>query len=454
MNVNRFADAWRSVWSEGQLADPLPLPDSPAYPLARTVAMPEDHPYDTGAVSFRLAGVSIEGVSALDTSRSRIDTGGDTIRLDLGLGTLHIRGLYAIETKPDPVIDLDTGGDLSDLSEEASLAAGAAEPPPPPDPQKEAWLDQARDQRTRLSQTPNGQAALATYDQHNEVYDQAFRLFGPLRANWRDNGNTKDMAADTSAAIGANGVVNDPSKTYAKGGAAGTYNFKAFLQQLNIAVATAMLDPNVAKGLDPDPNSPFWGAAKAALAFGKGVNQNTGNAKANIQPMKAEEVYGTVDNHSGPPPSVSDGEASTIILGTPPPGGADAAELGWIQIDEHDRAHIENLRAAIFRQLAEDAKVTGVPLYQGTCEATLTGAAACVEISIDEHGAYRVATKIDLPAFDFTLADEQWRGALGALVRQRLEQMYFVRSLLHDAISDRLGGAVSSATAAAYRRTS
>ncbi len=465
--MSTFASAWGRLWQSriretdptGTIADPLRVDDTPAYPLARTVPMPEDHAYETGAISFRMADLALSGLARLDQERSDASTDGDRIKLKLVLDGIRLDGRYSLDVKPDPIIKVDTAGNLMDLPPEVcDPRAGGSDTDPGGalDPQKEQWLDQAREQRTKLSQTDNGQKLLGLYGEHNETYDNVFRTNTALVPLWQNGGVTRDMASDTSTAVQANGVVNSSDKTYANGN---TYNGNAFVQQLTVASACVWTDPDFDPATGPPPGSKFWDAAKAALSFGKGVNQNTGNSKDNVNEMTPTAVYGTVD--SAPPtlPAVADTEMGQVIAMGVTPGGADEepVDLGWIVVDEETRQRLHGLYEATMRQKAEDASIVGVPFFTGSCQASLDRIEATLELAVETTPeglrVRALSADVDLPAFELDLDDADWSGEIALIARNRLDRMYFIRSLLHQSIAARLRGALLAAAEGAYNDT-
>lgn len=441
---NRFSVAWSE-----SVADTLRIGDSPAYPLARTVAMPEGHRYPSGALSFRFSGMNVEGLRQV---RSADCAAAEDGRLSVSLlfEPLQLHGSYVVEAKSDPIIDLDTAGDLLELPAEACLPAGAnGTDETPLTPQQEQWIDQAHAEQDRLGATPNGQQLINVFDEHNEAFEDTFRNYGPLRANWKDRGNTALMAQDTHDASVNDTVVNDPTKLYGQN----TYNFNAFRQQLNVAVAAAMMDPDFREGNTPSADSKYWAAAKAALSFGENVSASTGNQKDTVQAMTPTEVHSTVASHSGDVIQVTDSDAQNALSGTAPAAGAASASQSRLVLDEDDREHIRRLQDAIYRQLAEDASERGAPLFTGACDARLDGIEAAVVVEFERGRARAVSSSVRLSSFDLVIDDDGWHGSAGAIARERLEQMYFVRSLLHDRLVDELQRAVGTAAAAAVERS-
>lgn len=462
-----FARAWRKLWAagpsrrgaSGQAGAPVALDDTPAYPLARTVEMPPDHAYETGAVGFRMTDLALHGLRDLDVARCALANAGERVRVTLVLARTRLRGRHALEVKPDPIIDLDTAGNLMDLPPEAREpeAGGAPEVDEELSPREEAWLDQARGQRLRLVDTPNGPELLALHEEHNETYDYVFRTNRALPTLWRAQGATEQMAADTSDAVENDRTVNEREKRYAGGV---TYNGNAFVQQLNVAGACLWTDPEFDPVTGPPPDSKFWAAAKSALAFGKGVASETGNTKNNVNEMRREGVYGTVRQHRGALPPVSDREVIQVFGMGVGAGGADAGSAGaggepdWLVLDEDDRKRLRYLYEATMKQKAEDAAIRGQPLFEGACEARIEGIRATIELVVEDgpqgRRARALSAQVALPAFALDLDDSAWTGAVGQVARQRLERMYFVRSLLHDALVERIQRALLDAAASAY----
>src|SRR4051812_39670247 len=217
-----FLAAWADDFAgdQGRSArDTVALDDLPALPLARTVRMPEGHAYASGALSLCLSGLTLTGASRLDPARCALERDGTRVRLALALQPLALDGRYEITAKPDPVVPIDTAGSLMDLTPEqlAPLAAGQSAGDPPLDPEKEQWLDNAREQRRKLAETDNGQKLLGTYSEHNATYEEIMRN-PTVATNWQAGGATRQMARDTHAAVpNDNQVINDAGKTYAGG---------------------------------------------------------------------------------------------------------------------------------------------------------------------------------------------------------------------------------------------
>ena len=194
-----------------------------------------------------------------------------------------------------------------------------------------------------------------------------------VATNWQANGPTKEMARDTHAAVPkGDQVVNGATKTYGSAGV--TYNGNSFAQQLQIGVALILRDPTSQRGnKQPAADSKYWKAAKAALAFGKGVN-TTGNTKSSVNEMTSAHVFGSVEAHPGDAPEVSDDEAWQYLNDDDSGGGRDArAARGWIVMDDEDRARMLRFKAEYLRDEAANNLITGETLFTGDCSARIEG---------------------------------------------------------------------------------
>lgn len=445
----RFRAAWIRCFAPGApLADPA-VPDSPVFPLARTVEMPPGHAYPTGAVGLQWTGLHLEGLADLAVAAAA-----DGPRWTLTLEGVTLRGRYRLEAKPDPVLDLDTAGNLMELRREARGPAVAGGGGGAPDPEAEQWLATARQQREALGQTDNGLQLIALYNQHNEVYEEVFRTSPTLPSNWQAGGVTRAMAADTNAAVQAGGTINPPDKDY---GGGVTYNSNAFVQQLNVAVETVLSDPNF-NPYEPltqqNLHGKYWAAAKAALSFGKGVSESTGNTKSRVTAMAAAGVYQAVQSQSSGLPPVTDAEAKGVLGSAMAAGpGAGAPEApGWIVIDEDDRRRVRSIVALRAKARAEDGAVRGETLFSGALLAEIGRVEAEVALEVDAaSGRARAAgVRVTLPAFALEIDDTDWSGPVAEVARERLTGTFFLRGLLADGIRDRLAAVVGAAAARSH----
>ena len=439
-----LAAAAERLWSTaagdaGHLASQIPeriaVPPTPEYALARRIPLPAGHPFDTGALSARIDGIVLDRARALDAARSSHRTGPDRVTLTAVLPSIGLRGRYFISARRDPRSPLDSGGDL--MPRFQSAVGGA-----------EGYVDQARDQRTRLMQTANGQALVSTYNEHNERYEEAFQYDSALQTAWVASGATAQMASETSAAVAADNAVN-PSSHVPNGA---TYNGNTFAQQINVAVSTMLRDPSFDPfgGAPPDPASPYTKAALAALSFGKAVGA-TGNTKSQVVEMKPSQVLTSVDNHTGALPTTTVAELAAIIGQGQSPAmramrAVPAEPSGpTIELDDDDRARIRWLVDNAMRARADARAQHPVEIFTGSVEAQLTDARVVAEVSVTPQGIRLISASTELAPFALDLDDSLWTGPAGVIARRRLAGASFIRSLVRDAVAHRLAAAVGAA---------
>lgn len=405
----------------------LPLPDFTEFPLARNVALPDDMPFDLGHV-----GMAFHQLALGTDAPARVSDGGDDV--EVAFGRLSLNGVYRLAAKKAMKIDLDTAGTLLDFPEGGPAAGADDADVTPLDPEQNAeMLDQARAQRTKLRETPNGKAMVDTFSEHNEAFNTVFVKNGTLRNLWRAGGATQGMAVDTSDAVKKDSVVNSSTKTYNNGVADVTYNGNAFVQQINVTLAAILeegdpMDPK----FEPNPDSPYTKAALAALTFGNAVSQ-TGNGKSDVTELTASGVYSHVETGAKPAPATSEQLTNAIAQGISQGGGAAAAlakERDWPVLDEEDRAHVRRVLYEMTREKFERENAHPVAFWSGGCSAVLDGVTA--RVTRGASGAPRA--EVTLPAFLVDLDDSRWHGAAAETLRERLRDMYFVRRMLQEGI--------------------
>ena len=418
--------------------------DTSAYPLARTVQMPQGHKYPSGLLQFSFRDIHCTGMKKLRTNLNDYRIKGRKIHMKFTLDALEIKGSYSLDAQNDPEISMDTAGNLMDTPRRAYIPLPAGADPAEPtlsDEQQAAYLDQAREQRSTLMNTPNGPELMSVYNEHNEQYNQAFLTNAQLRDVWKADGTTAQMAADTSDALKTGGVINPKDKKYANNQ---SYNANAFKQQMNIAVATVMLDENFDPyGSDPpNPNTPSYKAAMATINFKKAVN-TTDNHDANTTEMTSDQVYSSIKKHTGGMPTSSNDELNRLLMqGIQPAGNDEGTEASGQVIDEEDRRRIRLIIESSLRNRMESANRQLDHLWQGVCDALVQDTEVQVVLTV-KTGADRVEfevtdVRIELPPFDMHIDDSQWSGPAGDIARKRLSRAYFIRSLLHHHLVDKL----------------
>lgn len=419
----------------------LAVTDTAEFPLAFNVEMPAGTDYKYGNFSFLFRDFSCNGISETDIDISKCVIDGNKLSIALKLNALRIAGRYSINAKEAPYIDMDTAGNLRELEDRDLLAeeagADSGQPTTPIDPQKQdAYLDNARGQRDRLMDTPNGQTMMGAYNQHNETYNELFNKSAAARKAWYAGGATAQMADDTHGAVLNNDVVNSSSKKY-NGNV--TYNMNAFTQHLNVVVNTANLDPDFDPydpNSQPNPDSKYFQASMAALNFSKAVS-TTGNTDQQVNELTSEQVHDHVKTSDIDPPASSMDELQNIISQSSGFAGADeAAEKGWVVLNEEQRTMVRRWLFEGTRQKAYERNNISKPIWTGECEAFLANTEAEIEITLEPSGSPAAIsdTRLSIPAFEFSIGDAHWSGSAAEVVRERLSQIFFVKSLLYSQV--------------------
>ncbi|GAB5447539.1 hypothetical protein [Gymnodinialimonas sp.] len=405
----------------------LHLHDFAEFPLSRNVALPEDMPFDLGHV-----GMAFHQLALGTDTPVTVRPDGDEIEVEFGRLTLS--GVYRLAAKKAMKLDMDTAGTLMDFPEDGPAAGAVDAGLTPLDPeQNAAMLDQARAQRTKLRETPNGQAMVDVFNEHNEAFNTVFVNNSTLRDLWRAGGATQNMAVDTSDAVKNDTVVNSSEAKYNNGVSNVTYNGNAFVQQINVTLGAILEEGDPTdENFEPDPDSPFTKAALAALTFGNAVGA-TGNDKSEVNELNATGIHTKVQTGTKPPEASSAQLANAIGQGLAQGGGAAAAEArerNWPVLDEEDRAHVRKVLYLMTREKFERENAHPEALWSGACSAILDGVTA--RLSYDSRGALKA--DVTLPAFLVDLDDSRWHGETADVIRERLRDMYFVRRMMQEGI--------------------
>ncbi|MER0483746.1 hypothetical protein ABR737_36345 [Streptomyces sp. Edi2] len=441
----------------GREAETLHLADTPGYPLARSVEMPDTLNYPTGSLSFRLGALRLRAEGQPEALSE--ETRGDTRRITHRIPALILTGRYALDTRPDEIREIDTAGNLRPLSEEArqpTLPAGAraATPGHPDDETIRRWTGRADAHRTKLMKTENGRKVLIQYGTHNESYYDIFNgsssVSSALRKKWAEKGVTQRMsqhtydATDPETADGARPSTDDPQQVnnWQDPHEGVTYNGHAWQQRTTVQTALTTEAARI-KRKDPAKAERLAAAATAAESFSKSVQQ-TGNDGSQTTPMTQDNVYTTIDQHSGEPPAVSHGEMARyngLAMFTDGEVQAPGAEQqdqpqeqeDWIALSVEDRAIVHEIGAAAYHEEAQQGPRATDTLHTGDCAARLEDVRITTRLAPD--GAPADVT-VELPGLALSIDDEQWQGSAADVARERLAAMRFVHTLLQDAIAE------------------
>ncbi|MFJ9949354.1 hypothetical protein [Kitasatospora sp. NPDC091207] len=435
------------------MTDPGPgvlfLPDSPGYPLASTVPLPEGHPFaPAGTLSLRLGDLSVTaegepGEAAVE------ELGGGRTRTSYRLAPLALAGRYSLDVRPDPGSGIDSAGDLTPLSTRPASPGLPQPPSASPDVKKER-LDTARAEREKLLESgENGYQLVAKFYEHNESYADVFDS-GRVDSVWQSNGGTEAMAADTHQAVHTDqGPVNDQAKTYANPDPSPkqvSYNENAITQQLTMQEALVHMAERLE---DQDPKkAQYQAAAGAAGDFGGRVKTETGNDRTTVKPMTAAAVRDAVKKAAAAAPAVTPFDPAPFrdpdaFLARIAAEGGSACPPGLTEADLRD---IQRARAACLAADAAATPAVGQPLHQGDCRARVEGATVTFETTTRGGAKALDWLTVQAPEPDLELDDQDWQGEAGDTARERLAGMQFIRTLLRDALAERVAVAARTGT--------
>lgn len=424
--------------------NPIQLNDTPFYPLAFHTEMPEHVAFDNGHLSFRFRDFALGALNntVLNTGACRYN--GHSLTIAMRLNDVALKGRYEINTKYAGKITLDTGGNMRELEVKydprTSGEAGASDNGVQPLTQAEidAMVTQARSQRDPIQGTTHGPALMSAYNEHSEAYNTAFVTSANLRTLWSAGGATTQMSRDTHDALNNSTVVNSPDKLYANGF---NYNYNAASQQTNVAIALRIMAIQARRDGNTALETKYNDAAKAAASFNETVNQ-TGSDGTQPAHLTGPQVYDKLNDTTMNMIQLSDEQFTNMIDQAynedSNEGGADVAALqnGWRILSGDERRMIREKMFLFQEELTAIKGIQPELLWAGDCHANLKGLEAEVALIYNEQtAAWKVAaSQVTLPGFYIEVDDKNWTGKTADIVRERLANMHFVKSLLQNKI--------------------
>ena len=322
-------------------------------------------------------------------------------------------------------------------------------------------IGQAREERESLLKGANGQKLIGRYQEHNEIYNKVFlsdTTGQQARRIWRENGATKEMSLDTHKVLStserATTPINPRKESRAYGEKGVSYNENAFRQQLMMVTNSLLADPNANLMAPPDPNSQYTKASLAAMTFSGAVGE-TGNSKSEVTELTGDQVHESVESAQEPAQATAEELANMLAQGMRDGGQAAdvATSNNWRILDEDDRLFVRQLVYTAQKNRAFSESNQSKELWTGGCYAKFAGATATIELArADAHWTVK-SIDVVLPAFEFDLDDSQWDGEAAQIVRERLAEMSFVRSLLHERIRTGLIEALEDAAKTAFKES-
>ncbi|WP_282126777.1 hypothetical protein [Marinifilum flexuosum] len=428
----------------------IQLKDTPFYPLAFHSEMPEEVDFENGHLSFRFNDFSLEAKN-INLIEEDCKFTNDSIHLSIKMDEVLLKSFYEINAQQANKITLDTGGNMRELDESYSREAGAESGNVTPLSPTEInnMVTQARDQKTPIQATYHGPTLMTSYNEHSESYNTAFVTSSSLRTLWADGGSTTEMSRDTCDALTNKTVVNSKIKKYPNGL---TYNFSAAQQQVNVSMALQIMAIKAKNEGNKVLEAKYTAAAKAAAEFKQTTNDTgDGSQPAN---MTGEEVYQHLDNKSAKIKKMSDAEYKNLLdqanSDESKEGGAneEAIKNGWKVLTDDERKLMRHRMFLFSEEMMALKDIKPELLWQGDCTADLSGAEASVSLNYDESNSnWRVSkSEVTLPAFALELDDSFWTGKTAEIVRDRLSNISFVKSLLQSKIKAAIEKVIESVT--------
>ncbi|MFJ6913078.1 hypothetical protein ACIQUX_03850 [Streptomyces sp. NPDC101133] len=450
---------------EPSAAEPLRLADTPGYPLARGVDTTDIDtvPYDAGSLSIRFGDLALHPLAAPAPVSTEVL--GEVTQVTYRIPALSLTGRYALDARPDEISAIDAGGNpfqpLTTEQQQPTFPAAPAAHTPPDGQTQERWHGRARAHRDALMRTENGRKLLVEYGKHNDTYREVFAgtdsVSKALVKTWRRAGVTRRMAEHTYS-------VTDPDTprteqrpvnewTDADGS---SFNWHAWSQRTLLVTALATKAASRRRKDDLQNAKRYQAAAEAAESFSLEVQQ-TGNASESTTPLTQQQIYQTVEGHSG---TVSPPSAEAMARYQPPAGPeelmareapgetAGAVPDGWVALSAQDHAVIENIHRAFYHQEAAEADPADNTLHLGQVSARLEDVRITVKLPAGTGGLPTEPEDVEivLPEFDLSVQDEHWEGNAGAVAKERLAGMAFLLGLLRDSTAEALRHSVLAGT--------
>ena len=400
------------------------------YPLARDIDFPGTG--ESGELLVTIDGATVSPVR-ITAASGDVAKGTATFTVE----AMQLAGTYDIYGIEQPKIELDIGGGLKPL---ALLAAPPSDDddtdPPSLTEQQFDQLQQANDQKARLSKTANGRDLLSTYSKFNDDYNYVFQTNTALRQCWPADGATAQMADHTSAALKNGSVVNPTPEEQEFGDTHKTsYNKNSFNQAVHLIVAC-----NAAK--KPD-------AALAVSHFTGRVTTDTKNSATNTNTMTGDDVYDSVANAPSEGTPVLAAEVHAPLM----------AAVQNVCENNHDDGHLQtisdfglpttpetiaNIQAIHAEGIARAQPDKRVDLWQGPVGSKIAPAEMTFQLEDEPDGhltARLVSSTLSVDALDIDSSD--WAGDAGDAARSALESARF----LHGLVQDRINTAIKQAIA-------
>ena len=185
----------------------------------------------------------------------------------------------------------------------------------------------------------------------------------------------------------------------------------------------------------------YTDAAIAAASFNETVNQ-TGSTGKEPAHMTGNQVYDKLNDTTMSMVQLSAEQFNNMIEQASDDeskeGGAAAAAIqnGWRVLSGDERKMIRERMFLFQEELTAIKGIEPELLWAGDCHADLKGTEAKITLARNEQTAeWKIKeTQVILPGFFIEVDDAAWHGKTAEIVRERLANMHFVKSLLQTKI--------------------
>lgn len=417
------------------------LPASGSFQLMQSQDLAKWLPIKTGYVGIEFADVVAQQTGSMSDggltyTDNPTDPNKGSIVAKINIPGLTINGNYTMVATGLAQCAIDTASILpgSPASETEKLTTAAFS--------SDDYVNAARDQRTRLWQTPNGGQLMDQFYDHNEAYNYVFQNNANMQTSWTLDTNQQFLQQTYTATQNPSQTVNEGVSEGDEVNDAGTsYNANAFNQQVTLAFACLYYAAN-----PPSDGSltaqQFKDAASSASQFGNQITTTTNNSSSNTVGMTVDQVF----------TSVSSADPNAAAAGLTLPG---VGEDLLIPCTPEQEAYMKKVEALANARRAERVAVseTDAPatMVQGTCTLAITpGGAITINADLDfPPGGQNPTATITGFSAAFTVTavniDNQdiWQSLNGESFATQLINAYAtagsITSLANDKVNDLLG---------------
>ncbi len=397
--------------------------------LLRHAAMPKGVALDEASVALEFTSVELPKDIKVKARSVRNDENGHEVRhFEFEETPFVVR--YRLIANYDPANDIDVAGNLGVRDDDPDSGL---------DEEKDAWLEQARNERTELYKTENGQELMKQYNAHNDTYSLAFD--SPAFCNlWKAGGVVQKMSRDTYAAMQSDEYINDKTYTDIEGKTVSYNNYSFWMQeQLDMALQlmkghTQLYRPGINQIADDEIDK----AIAASRAFANAVSQRAKISKDSDKKMTKKEVYGVVNEPA-------DGLAFEDFV------SEEVDHCGYYaerlerekrgETLEDDQYGYESFYRSMVKEI-EEKLADGTVLYEGAITGLISDTRFEVDIAVKKaDGEVKDVTvaRSDLSEVDFDIDSEKWDVEYRDKLEAKLQEVSFVSQSLSIVLKSGIG---------------